>query len=190
MSVRNAFMIVLVGLLVATTIEAATQKAVRTSQYSDTGNNGTCVESADETWRCYGPQGKKSWILDITDEGNVIALMVHHANTSVKNMTLYGRSIGEKAEWRGQKKAGSFQADALIVRMRPAEDDGQVSELLWVVKLNKTGSCLATVVDAKANKEPNVLARAAADKLADACPVKPSISGVSSPAVLAVVAAS
>lgn len=186
MLLRNIFMMAAVVLWVATAADAATQKPVRTSQYSNTSGNGACVSLKNQDWRCYGPQGKNSWMLDITDTGNVIFTTVRHAAMPDKGLALTGRSLGEKAEWRGQQKAGGFQADALIVRMRPSEDDGQASELLWVVKLNKTGSCLAAVVDAKANKEPNVLARAEADKLADKCPAKPNIGGVSSPVVLAV----
>jgi hypothetical protein len=168
--------------------DAAVQKSARISQYSDTVSNGSCVSLKNEDWRCYGPQGKKGWMLDISDTGNVIFTTVRHASAPEKGLALNGRSLGEKVEWRGQQKAGVFQADALIVRMRPSEDDGQISDLLWVVKLNKTGSCLASVVDAKANKEPNTLARVAADKLPDICGAKPRFSGVSSAAALAAIA--
>jgi hypothetical protein len=188
MVMKNTLVMALLGLFVMGATDAAIPKLARVSQYTDTGNNGSCVSLENVDWRCYGPQGKKAWILDVSDTGNVIITTVRHASAPDKGFALTGRSLGEKVEWRGQQKAGVFQADALIVRMRPSEDDGQVSELLWIVKLNKTGSCLAAVVDARANKEPNVLARVAADKLSDVCPAKPRINGVSSAAALAAVA--
>jgi hypothetical protein len=187
MLIKNALAMVLLGLMVMVAADAEVPKSARTSQYSDTINSGACV-SENDAWRCYSPQGKKAWTLDFDDAGNVIFLAVRHAATPQKGLVLEGLSVGEKVEWRGLHKAGVFQADALIVRMRPTSDSGNVSynflELLWVVKLSKAGSCLVAVVDAKANKEPNVLARAAADKLPDVCPAKPRISGVSSPEVL------
>lgn len=152
---------------------ASAAKAKRESVYTSTVNTG-CAEHIPEEMRCKGSGG---WYLDISDEGNIITMGVDRAGTTEEKLVLTGRSLGEKAEWRGTRSRKGFRPDALIVRMRPPEDDGQDSSLLYIIKLNPAGACFSGLIDARANADANVLARTAADKLPDVCDPYPQIYG-------------
>lgn len=148
-------------------------KATRESIYTGTVNTG-CADNVENEMRCKGTDG---WYLDISDEGNIITLGVGRKDLSGEPLVLTGRSLGDKAEWRGTRSRNGFRADALIVRMRPVEDDETVSNLLYIIKLNPAGPCFSGLVDAKANRNANALARTAADRLPDGCDPYPQIYG-------------
>jgi hypothetical protein len=159
---------------VATALSAA--KTKRESVYTDMVNVG-CVKNAEYEIRC---NGAGEWYLDIGDEGNIITVGVGKAGLKGEPMVLTGRSLGDKAEWRGTRSRRGFNPDALIVRMRPVEDDEQNSSLLFIIKLNPNGACLHGLVDAKVNANANMLARSAADRLPAACEDYPQVYGKAS----------
>ncbi len=155
-------------------------KATRESAYTDISGTD-CKGSEDNDSSCIGV-GLQGWELEIMDEGNIIQLAIYRKGQRSEALLLTGRGLGDKAEWRGTRSQKGFRPDALIVRMRPVEDDDRFSSLLYIVKLNPRNACLSGLVDAKANREANGLARSAADKLPDTCPVVPRISGVNTDA--------
>jgi hypothetical protein len=151
-------------------------KTKRESIYTSTVNTG-CSDNVENEMRCSGADG---WYLDISDEGNIITVGVGRQDLTKEPLVLIGRSLGDKAEWRGIRSRKSFRTDALIIRMRPVEDDETTSSLLFIVKLNADGACLHGIVDAKTNREANALARTAADKLPDVCEEYPQVYGKAS----------
>jgi hypothetical protein len=164
-----------IALAALATATAATpaSKARRESIYTGTVNTG-CADRIPEEFRCKGAGG---WYLDISDEGNVITVGIDREGTTGEPLVLNGRSLGDKVEWRGTRGRRGFRPDALIIRMRPPEDDEHNSSLLHIIKLNPAGACFSGLVDAKANADANALARTAADKLPDVCDPYPVIYG-------------
>jgi hypothetical protein len=157
-------------LTIAVQAEAA---AKRESRYTDISGK-RCSSGGEGVFSCPGEDG---WRIDIADEGNIIQIRVAHAGAGGEPLELTGRGLGEKAEWRGVRLRKGFRADALIVRMRPGEDDLLDSSLLFIVKLNAGGACFSGLVDARANANANRLVRAAADKLTDICDPYPQVYG-------------
>jgi hypothetical protein len=169
---RN-FIMALAGILLVTTPALPAPKSKRDSVYTGTVNQG-CTSLIEEEMHCKGADG---WHLDISDEGNIITLGIGHDKAKAEPLVLTGRFLGDKAEWRGTRSAKRFRADALIVRMRPVEDDETTSNLLYIIKLNPVGACFSGLVDAKVNANANALARTAADKLPDMCDPYPQVYG-------------
>lgn len=151
----------------------AAANAKRESIYTSTLSEG-CAYHVEEEMRCKGASG---WNLDISDEGNIITVGVDRPGTTEESLVLTGRWLGDMAEWRGTRSRKGFRADALIVRMRPPEEDEHNSSLLFIIKLNPAGACFSGLVDARANPDANALARAAADKLPDTCDPYPVVYG-------------
>jgi hypothetical protein len=95
-------------------------------------------------------------------------------------------SAGKTIEWRGPKAKKGFQPYAAIVRLlmkdpesEKTDADGQV---LAVIRFDprEAEACALAFVDARANRDPNALARATADKLGpefDCRSDKPSVVG-------------
>ena len=170
------------GLLLAG-IAVPVGAAVRASAIRYTDMTGAdCIGAEEGALRCKGAGG---WILDIADEGNIIELSIRKSGSSVSKLSLTGRALGDKAEWRGGHVGAVFRPYAVIVRMRPVEDDMLSSSLLFVIQLNKDTACLQAVVDARANDNANVLARTAADSRAKPCDAHPEIIGRGSAATQA-----
>jgi hypothetical protein len=162
------------GLIAAPVLPAA--KLRRDSAYTNLVGKG-CDNPGEGEFICKGLDG---WTLSIADEGNIITLRIANAASPNIILELMGRSLSERAEWRGLRTRKGFRSDALIVRMRPVEDDAQASSILYIVKLKPTEACLSGIVDAKANPKPNDLARAAADTLPDMCDPQPRVYGIRS----------
>jgi hypothetical protein len=85
-------------------------------------------------------------------------------------------SAGKTVEWRGIKAGKGFEPYATIVRllMKDRENgkpgpvaDGQVLAVMRVDP-REAEACVVAYVDAQANKDPNALARDAADRLGPA----------------------
>jgi hypothetical protein len=176
----------LVGLLLGpallgTAVIAAAKpqpKSKRESVYTNLlGKN--CIQTIDQELHCKGLNG---WQLEIADEGNIINFRILRPSESNAVLELIGRGLGEKAEWRGTRRRNGFTADAMIVRMRPVEDDDTISSLLYIVKLQASEACLSGIIDIKVNKNANALAQAAADNLPDICSPNPRVIGQSSAA--------
>jgi hypothetical protein len=156
----------------------AGKTAKRESLYTDISGKD-CPGGDEMEIICPGPS---DWLLDIVDEGNIIDVALYRKATPDAALKLTGRGLGEKAEWRGTRSKRGFRPDALIVRMRPVEDDETISSLLFIVKLQANGACLHGIVDAKVNADANMLARAGADKLPDSCEDYPRVYGKASAA--------
>jgi hypothetical protein len=153
-------------------LPTAAEAGKRQSVYSDMSGAG-CTGTPEDAFGCKGPSG---WWLEIGDEGNIIEVEVSRKGQK-GGLRLVGRGLGDKAEWRGTRSKQGFTPDALIIRMRPAEDDGQISSLLYVIKLQANSACLQGIIDAKVNTAANAVARAAADKLPDSCGTNPRVYG-------------
>jgi hypothetical protein len=161
----------------ATPISSAVKKPPKSkiaSVYTDLMNPPSCAGERDGDLTCKGLDG---WIFDISDTGNVIFVRIGRPAETNTMLELIGRSLGEKAEWRGVKTGKNFRPGALILRMRPSEDDGQISSFIYILKLQGREACVSAVIDAKANAKANELARAAADKLPDSCSSTPRVVG-------------
>jgi hypothetical protein len=95
-------------------------------------------------------------------------------------------SAGKNVEWRGLKTNKGFQPYATIVRLlmkdpesEKPDADGQV---LAVIRFDprESEACAMAFIDARANKDPNALARATADRLGpefDCRSDKPAVVG-------------
>lgn len=75
---------------------------------------------------------------------------------------------GPKIEWRGDKSAGGFTPTSAILRLSARGDDGRPASALVVLKLAPEQDCLLAVIDVKANRNANDLARQTADTAASA----------------------
>jgi hypothetical protein len=104
---------------------------------------------------------------------------------AVKNVVV-AWSAGKTIEWRGLKTNKGFQPYATIVRllMRDPESekpdaDGQVLAIMRF-DAREAEACAMAYIDARANKDPNALARATADRLGpefDCRSDKPTVIG-------------
>ena len=171
MTLRTVLLAMLCCALSALAVPA--EAAKRESRYTDISGKG-CASRGEGAFLCNGVGG---WQIDIADEGNIIQIRIVRAGATAEPLELTGRGLGEKVEWRGTRSRKGFHADALIVRMRPVEDDMLNSSLLFIVKLNPAGACFSGVVAARANADANALARTAADKLPDVCDPVPHVYG-------------
>lgn len=168
---------------------AATVKNSRNSYYSNLEGPVCQDTDAQGSFRCagLGSWGASGWYVDINDEGNIITTAIAQYDSKAEALTLMGRGLGEKAEWRGNGTGRYFKADSVIVRMRPVEDDAQISSFLFVSRLQPKGACLIAIVDAKANKDANILARNAADNMAMKCGKAAVVMGIKTEATTAFV---
>jgi hypothetical protein len=166
-------------------INVPAASAARTPSIRYTDMTGTdCTDIGLGELRCKGADG---WVLDIADEGNIIELFLRRSGSDNTELRLMGRGLGDRAEWRGVHKSGDFKPYAMIVRMRPVEDDSANTSLLFVVKLTGAKACVRAVVDATANRNANILARKAADNQLKLCGEIPEIMGRRSAATDALV---
>ncbi len=169
--IRTVAMFVMTALLATPALPAA--KIKRANAFTDiSGKN--CVHDQDGALLC---KGLNDWQLEIADEGNIIQLRIWRKSAPNTILEFTGRGLGDKAEWRGIQSRAGFTPDALIVRMRPVEDDLMNSSLLYVIRLNPQEACFSGIVDARANADANKLARGAADALTGVCDPHPQVHG-------------
>ena len=98
-----------------------------------------------------------------------------------------GWSLGDKVEWLGTGSGSSFRPRAFIVRLIADDPDTGKGggHVLAVLRAGKGQTCVAALVDVKANPEPNILARKAAGSTALNHPcgrLPPVVIGVETPA--------
>jgi hypothetical protein len=80
-------------------------------------------------------------------------------------------SAGKTVEWRGVKAKKGFEPYAAIVRLLVKDPEGEKREadgqVLAVIRFDprEFEACAMAFVDARANKDPNMLARSTADRL-------------------------
>lgn len=147
---------------------AALAQAGFTSAYTDLNLDRDClVLEADDfgvSWACPGYKGYPVHV----SEGDLRFSVRYGFNIDAEpgGQTLgpFNR-LGETLEWRLSNESGRWLPVATIVRYHTAdidtgEDSGQV---LVVTQLVEGNSCHIAYVDARANKDANELARAAAD---------------------------
>ncbi len=163
----------LLGAALLATPAYSSAKIKRASAFTDISGK-KCVSDQDGALLC---KGLNDWQLEIADEGNIIQLRIWRKSAPNTILEFTGRGLGENAEWRGVKVRKDFTPDTLIVRMRPVEDDGQISNLLYIIRLNPDEACFSGIVDAKVNPNANALARNAADTLSASCDPVPQVYG-------------
>ncbi len=143
-----------------------------TSAYTDLNLDTDClVLEADDfgvSWACPGYKGYPVHV----SEGDLRFSVVYGFNIDAEpggqTLSPFNR-LDEKLEWRLSNQSGRWLPVATIVRYHTAdidtgEDSGQV---LVVTQLVEGNSCHIAYVDARANKDANDLARAAADAAGD-----------------------
>jgi hypothetical protein len=130
------------------------------------------VEAADEgahsVQKCAGVAGYALLVEDDDSRQSVTVLTPdgkkHPLNYS-QVITSGFSSLGEKAEWRVEKKGGKLRPFALIVRVNASENPEkpeQKTSYLAVAKLTATEVCVTAKV--KSNEEARLAADASADK--------------------------
>ena len=123
----------------------------------------------DALKRCPGHGGAE---LETFASHTRVGLSVRFSRRQRVEDVVVGWSLGRRAEWRGTVTNKGFEPYAAIVRVlfkdheKPTpQADGQV---LAVVRIDprEAEACAAAYVDARANKDPNKLARDTADRIA------------------------
>lgn len=143
-----------------------------TSAYTNLNLDMDClVLDADDfgvSWACPGYKGYPVHV----SEGDLRFSVVYGFNIDKEPG---GQTLGpfnrldEKLEWRLSNASGRWLPVATIVRYHIADSDtGKDSgQVLVVTQLQEGNSCHIAYVDARANKDANELARAAADAAGD-----------------------
>ncbi len=144
--------------------------------YSDITTNKckTTDSNEEEQWivqLCDGVGGYKLEVTeaDIRQTVNVVAPNGKKSELNFQaNVDPAFSALGDKAEWRVEKKDGKPVPYALIVRLNAAktEEPGKSTSYLVVSKIGPDKSCITDVVKpmAKQNEEARKLADAAASK--------------------------
>ena len=156
------------GLAALIAILATPAHAAFNSAYTDIDLDECLVLEADDfgaSWTCPGYKGYPLMVR----EGDLRFSLAYgfSIDPSDRWQTLPPfNHLGEKLEWRLSNELGRWMPVATIVRYFTADpetgkDKGQV---LVVTQLVEGNSCHIAYIDALANADANVLARAAADK--------------------------
>ena len=143
-----------------------------TSAYTELNLDSDClVLDADDfgvSWSCPGYKGYPVHV----SEGDLRYAIVYGFNIDKEpNGQTLGpfNELGDKLEWRLSNASGRWQSVATIVRyhLADAETGENSGQVLVVTQLVEGNSCHIAYVDARANKDANDLARAAADAAGD-----------------------
>jgi hypothetical protein len=76
-----------------------------------------------------------------------------------------GYDIGDTVEWRGRGIGAAFAPEAAILRLKSRGDDVRILSVLGVLRIEGEQICAAAFIDAGANKDANLMARATADEI-------------------------
>jgi hypothetical protein len=137
----------------------------------------------DQVKRCPGHGGAE---VETLSSHTRLHISYRFSASEVAKDVVVAWSAGKNVEWRGLKTNKGFQPYASIVRLLmkdPESDkpdaDGQV---LAVIRFDprESEACAMAFVDARANKDPNALARTTADRLGpefDCRSDKPAVAG-------------
>lgn len=150
------------------------------SVYTNLTDKGckTTEKNEEEEWItqvCDGVGGYKLEVFegDLRSSINVIAPNGKKAELEFQKVSMNFSSLGEKAEWRVEKKDGKDVPTALIVRFNASKTDDETKSTSYLIvsKIAGEKSCITDVVkpSANANEEARKLADNAANK-----PCKPS----------------
>lgn len=139
--------------------------------------------TAFSTHRCTGPSG----IPVLIEEGDLRFSVSYGPKAkdepAARQSFLPLQSIGEKIEWRVGAEGKPF---ATILRWRMGFDSpADRREILVVTRLPPGPVCWVALVDARANTEPNALARLVADEKARTfdCGADPEFVGETTPGI-------
>jgi hypothetical protein len=135
--------------------------------------SGSTAPEADEVKRCPGPGGAEVETLARHTE---LSISYRFSAKLRADDVVRAWSAGKTVEWRGIKGKKGFEPYAAIVRLLLKDHEngkpGPVAdgEVLAVMRIDprEAEACAIAFVDAKANPNPNLLARDAADRLAPA----------------------
>ncbi|MDH7795264.1 MULTISPECIES: hypothetical protein [unclassified Beijerinckia] len=115
-------------------------------------------------YRCNG-LGERQ--VSVTYHGLMVRTTLARADgKSLDVLTPY--DAGPRIEWRGEGRSSAFAPTAAILRLSARGDDGRPASALAVLKLTPEQDCLLAIIDVKANRNANELARDAADAAATA----------------------
>lgn len=143
--------------------------------YTDITEKGckTTDKNEEEEWMtqiCEGVGGYKLEVFegDLRSSINVVAPNGKKSELEFQQVSGAFSTLGEKAEWRIEKKDGKDVPTALIVRFNAskAENETKSDSYLIVSKISPAKSCITDVVkpSATANEEARKLAENAATK--------------------------
>jgi hypothetical protein len=143
--------------------------------YTDITDKGckTTDKNEEEEWMtqiCQGVGGYKLEVFegDLRSSINVVAPNGKKSELNFQQVSGAFSSLGEKAEWRVEKKDGKDVPTALIVRFNASkgEDETKSDSYLIISKISPEKSCITDVVKplANANEEARKLAESAAIK--------------------------
>jgi hypothetical protein len=143
--------------------------------YTDITEKGckTTKKNEQEEWMtqiCEGVGGYKLEVFegDLRSSINVVAPNGKKSELDFQQVSGAFSTLGEKAEWRVEKKDGKDVPTALIVRFNASkgDDDSKNDSFLIVSKISPEKSCITDVVKptANANEEARKLAESAETK--------------------------
>jgi hypothetical protein len=115
--------------------------------------------------RCPGPTGMQLYT-EATMQ--TVTLFLQRGKSPITREMVKSRSIGEKVEWRGVRTRGAFEPYAALLRVIVSDDEDNRFNVLTGVRIEWLGTGVMAAVDETANADATALARAAADKNADA----------------------
>jgi hypothetical protein len=132
-----------------------------------TANRNPAAKRDEHEPVLYRCPGVKGWTVHVTYHGTfVTAIFAPDGKPLTKAQLGAPYDIGPRVEWRGEKRAGVFVADAAVVRLTALGDKRQQRSVLAALRIDGDAVCAVAVVDAAANKDANALARKAADEAA------------------------
>jgi hypothetical protein len=135
--------------------------------------SGSRAPEADEVKRCPGHGGAE---VETRYSHTRLSLSYRFSEKQRADDVVGAWSAGKTVEWRGIKGKKGFEPYAAIVRLAMKDHEngkpGPVAdgEVLAVMRVDprEAEACAIAYVDAKANANPNLLARDAADRLGPA----------------------
>lgn len=123
-------------------------------------------------YRCSGFAERE---VSVTYHGLVVrTTLARKDGKSLDVLTPY--DAGPRIEWRGERAP-----TAAILRLSARDEDGRPASALAVVKLAPDQDCLVAVIDVKANRNANELAREAADAAPSTSCNAPRLTGAAGP---------
>lgn len=141
------------------------------SSYTDVDLDDCLVVRSDDfgsTWACPGYKGLPVMIAE-GDLRFFVSYGLRSTEEQAAGQTLPPfNHLGEKIEWRLSNAGGGWKPFATILRYFVQREAGgaEDGQILVVTRLEPGATCHVAYVDALANADANVLARAAADDLA------------------------
>ncbi|MEX1181330.1 MAG: hypothetical protein WEB63_11050 [Cucumibacter sp.] len=153
------------------------------STYTDLDINECTLLSTDELgaqWACPGYKGYPLYVA----EGDLRFFVSYGFGALEQRAATQGlgpfNTLGPRIEWRMSNATGDWKPFATILRYFTEPDPDYRGEVLVVTTLGPAGVCHIAYIDARANPDPNAMAREVADSLARTfdCATEPLVWGV------------